>query len=145
MSTVFCCTNIHGYKNQTISHEPKFTAFMSWAAFPKTSTITTIPSETATTSNDPSYVIQLVKQTNYGPLESKRYFVRQQTSQGTEEFVEVSEQWLIDGNFEKLNAYKNFKCVAHNKFFEVNVYQKNPVNAHHWRANIARPAGEIDL
>jgi hypothetical protein len=33
----------------------------------------------------------------------------------------------------------------HNKFFEVNVYQKDPVNAHLWRANIARPAGEIDL
>ena len=41
--------------------------------------------------------------------------------------------------------FKNFKCAAHNKFFEVNVYQKNPVNAHHWRANIARPAVEIDL
>ena len=32
--------------------------------------------------------------------------------------------------------YKNFKCDAHNKFFEVNLYQKNPINKHHWRANI---------
>lgn len=41
--------------------------------------------------------------------------------------------------------YKNFKCVVHNKFFEVNLYQKDPVNSHHWRANIARPSDEIDL
>jgi hypothetical protein len=41
--------------------------------------------------------------------------------------------------------YKNFKCTLHNKFFELNLYQKDPVNRHHWRANIARPAADIDL
>jgi hypothetical protein len=41
--------------------------------------------------------------------------------------------------------YKNFKCASHNKFFELNLYQKDPVNRHHWRANIARPAADIDL
>jgi hypothetical protein len=41
--------------------------------------------------------------------------------------------------------FKNYRCVAHDRFFEVNVYQKDPVNAHHWRANIARPGSEIDL
>lgn len=30
-------------------------------------------------------------------------------------------------------------------FFELNVYKKDPVNKHHWRANVARPASEIDL
>jgi hypothetical protein len=49
-------------------------------------------------------------------------------------------KWLIG----KLR-YKNFKYVDHNRFFELNVYQKDPVNEHHWRHNIARPAGEIDL
>lgn len=43
------------------------------------------------------------------------------------------------------DRYKNFKCSVHNRFFEINVYQKDPVNEHHWRANVARPAGEIDL
>lgn len=33
----------------------------------------------------------------------------------------------------------------HNLFFELNIYKKSPVNKHHWRANIARPAGDIDL
>src|SRR5439155_3048055 len=41
--------------------------------------------------------------------------------------------------------YKNFKCTSHNKFFELNLYQKDSVNRHHWRANIARPAADIDL
>jgi hypothetical protein len=41
--------------------------------------------------------------------------------------------------------YKNFRCASHNKFFELNLYEKDPVNTHHWRANIARPATEIDL
>ena len=41
--------------------------------------------------------------------------------------------------------YKNFTCTSHNKFFELNLYQKDPVNRHHWRANIARPAADIDL
>jgi hypothetical protein len=41
--------------------------------------------------------------------------------------------------------YKNFKCTSHNKFFELNLYQKDPVNRHHWRTNIARPAADIDL
>jgi len=44
-----------------------------------------------------------------------------------------------------LFRFKNYKCVAHNKFFELNLYEKDPVNRHHWRANIARPATDIDL
>lgn len=43
------------------------------------------------------------------------------------------------------SSYKNYKCDGHNKFFELNLYQKDPVNKHHWRANLARPASEIDL
>jgi hypothetical protein len=41
--------------------------------------------------------------------------------------------------------YKNFKCTSHSKFFELNLYQRDPVNRHHWCANIARPAADIDL
>jgi hypothetical protein len=43
------------------------------------------------------------------------------------------------------SRYKNFKCASHNKFFELNLYEKDPINTHHWRANVARPATEIDL
>jgi hypothetical protein len=33
----------------------------------------------------------------------------------------------------------------HNKFFELNLYEKDPINKHHWRVNIARPSDDIDL
>lgn len=33
----------------------------------------------------------------------------------------------------------------HNKFFELNLYQKNATSAHHWRANLARVSRDIDL
>lgn len=46
-----------------------------------------------------------------------------------------------------LNAfrYKNFQCQKHNKFFEINLYQKKLTNTHHWRATLARPSRDIDL
>ncbi|KAJ9144229.1 hypothetical protein NKR23_g6238 [Pleurostoma richardsiae] len=92
---------------------------------------------------NPPFAVQLVRQVNYGPLESKRYFI---PTEGEEnEFVEVVEDELIRANFQKLNSYKNYKCEVDNKFFEVNIYQKDPVNKHHWRVNLARPSGSIDL
>ena len=39
------------------------------------------------------------------------------------------------------NRFKNFKCNMHSRFFEVNIYEKDPVNKHHWRADVDRPAG----
>jgi hypothetical protein len=100
---------------------------------------------------------------NYGPIEAKRYFVPK-PGQGAG-FVEVLEKDLIEANFKKENTYvlrvslelglrdktltygryKNWRCEKDNKFFEVNVYRKDPINKHHWRANIARPADQIDL
>lgn len=135
---------------------------MSWASFPRESTLNEIQHDLS--QLNPSYAVQLVRQVNFGLLESKRYFNPQNTSEG--QYLEVSEQDLIQANFKKLNtlvdafvlrhenhvddtkspsSYKNYKCGGHNKFFEVNIYQKDPVNKHHWRANIARPAGSIDL
>ncbi|KAF2635340.1 hypothetical protein P280DRAFT_536420 [Massarina eburnea CBS 473.64] len=140
MSAIFCCSGTQGYKNKTISEESKFREFITWVAFPKESKIQTedLPS-TATLA------IQVVKQVNYGPLENKRYFIHNSNGSGETAFVEVAEQWLINANFQKLNAYKNYKCATHNRFFEMNVYEKDPINSHHWRANVARPASQIDL
>ncbi|RDI86363.1 hypothetical protein Vi05172_g3445 [Venturia inaequalis] len=112
---------------------------MKWASYP---TETTIQSDKKPTDLNNPFVIQLVRQINFGAIESKRYFLIDETN---DTFLEVTEADLIEANYEKLNAYKNFKCAAHNRFFEVNVYEKNAVNAHHWRHNIARPGGEIDL
>jgi hypothetical protein len=98
MSSIFCCSSIQGYKNRILSHEPKFQTFMAWASYPKESSA--VSSKTAPTSTDITFAVQLVRQTNYGPLDNKRYFIT--GSDGA--FVEVTEQWLVDANFEKLNT-----------------------------------------
>ncbi|KAK4235804.1 hypothetical protein C8A03DRAFT_17497 [Achaetomium macrosporum] len=145
MSALFCCDSVRPYRPQRLLREDKFKTFMTWAAFPKESTASTGggAENVELMELNPPYAIQLVRQVNYGPLESKRYFIPAEGKDN--EFLEVVEDDLVRANFQKLNSYKNFKCESHNKFFEVNVYQKNPVNLHHWRANITRPAGGIDL
>ncbi|KAL5352303.1 hypothetical protein ACLOAV_002250 [Pseudogymnoascus australis] len=146
MAGVFCClSGPKPYRPQILSHEPKFEAFLRWMpASQDASTVGTIEGKSILSDDSSTYAIQVVQQVNYGPLESKRYFISGDGGRGTN-FYEVTEGDLIQANFEKLNAYKNFKCDSHNKFFEFNIYQKNPVNKHHWRANIARPAAEIDI
>ncbi|KAI5918568.1 hypothetical protein F4810DRAFT_569165 [Camillea tinctor] len=141
MATLFCCSSIEPFKPKYITHQSMFTTFMQWASYPKE-----VPPKEASVSLEDlgtPYVIQLVRQVNYGRQESTRYFAKVQ-DQG-EDFVEVNEDALIQANFQKLNAYKNFRCGSHDKFFEVNVYQKDPVNKHHWRVNLARPGSDIDL
>ncbi|KAF5241357.1 hypothetical protein FANTH_9162 [Fusarium anthophilum] len=141
MPTIFCCDAINPYRSQYLDHQSKFNKFMSWGSFPRDSTRDEVQHDLS--QINPSYAVQLVRQVNFGPLESKRYFIPQDSSEG--QYIEVSEQDLIQANFKKANTYKNYKCRGHNKFFEVNIYQKDPVNKHHWRADIARPAGSIDL
>lgn len=76
---------------------------MSWALFPRVST----PENGDGASHDltqlsPPHVVQLVRQVNYGPFESKRYFI---PTDGTEsDFAEVIENDLIQANFQKVNT-----------------------------------------
>ncbi|KAK3705619.1 hypothetical protein LTR37_013227 [Vermiconidia calcicola] len=141
MSSIFCCDSIKPYKPRYLDHEPKFEEFMAWA------TKTTEDNNTIKTANlsdvDPTYAVQLVRQVNFGFLESKRYFIPSKDED--EVFSEITEADLIQANFQKLNSFKNWKCADHNKFFEINLYKKDPVNKHHWRADIDRPASSIDL
>ncbi|KAF4627762.1 hypothetical protein G7Y89_g10397 [Cudoniella acicularis] len=143
MAPIFCCSSgPQPYRPQILMHEQKFKDFINW--MPKVDETST--AEKVIPSDDTSaYAIQVVRQVNFGAQESVRYFISTEGDSGEVSFFEITEKDLIEANYEKLNSYKNFKCVAHNKFFELNVYQKNPVNAHHWRANIARPAADIDL
>jgi len=90
--SLFCCTSIRPYRPRYLDHESKFTSFMSWAA-------TATPElEEASLSSSP-YAIQLVRQINFGPIETKRYFAHHDGS-----FVEITERDLSDANFRKLNA-----------------------------------------
>jgi hypothetical protein len=69
---------------------------VSWVACPEESS--TASTDTLPTPSDVPLAKQVVKQVNYGPLESKRYFVTTGDA-----FFEVTEQWLTKANFQKLN------------------------------------------
>ncbi|KAE8452041.1 hypothetical protein EG329_002206 [Mollisiaceae sp. DMI_Dod_QoI] len=144
MDSVFCCSSIQPYRPQILSHEAKFRAFLNQATA-SASIATESSADTTLLDDGTSYVIQVVCQINYGAIEWKKYFAHRTSLASPATFQEVTEKDLIQANFQKLNSYKNFKCVRHNKFFELNIYEKDPVNKHHWRANIARPAEDIDL
>ncbi|KAJ5193616.1 hypothetical protein N7491_000947 [Penicillium cf. griseofulvum] len=146
MSSIFCCSSPSPYRPAHLSHEAKFDPFIAWAKRSESSPSADSASFFQNPDNPPPYAVQFVRQVNFGAIEAKRYFIpRPKANGGRVEFVEITEQDLIAGNFQKLNSYKNFKCTMHNKFFEVNLYQKDPINRHHWRLNIARPASDIDL
>lgn len=98
MPSLFCCDSIKPYRPQALSHEPKLVQFMEWTksateAAPPTGSVDLV--EVA-----PEFAVQLVRQVNFGPLESKRYFIRTEA----DKFVEVSESDLIQANFQKLNS-----------------------------------------
>ncbi|KAK2771995.1 MFS multidrug transporter [Colletotrichum kahawae] len=142
MSALLCCESLKSYKALRTDHEVKFTQFMAWAKTCK-STVIEETSKIDGSNRIPLYAIQLVRQVNFGPLESKRYFVS--FDDCTNAYVEVAEDFLIQANFQKLNSFKSFKCDIHDRFFEINLYQKDPINKHHWRANLARPTSNIDI
>jgi hypothetical protein len=59
-------------------------------------------SEYLSSNGSSCFVVQLVRQVNYGPLESKRFFVK--TSGAAVDFSEVTEQDLITANYQKVNS-----------------------------------------
>ncbi|KAL5382851.1 hypothetical protein PMIN02_009818 [Paraphaeosphaeria minitans] len=139
MATIFCCSFFTPYRPRPLDHDGKFTKFTRWSTSQRTSAV--LDDNPSSLVNTAPYAVQLVRQINFGPQEAVRYFV---PTTG-DEFVETTEDSLIEANFEKLNSFKNFRCSSHDKFFEVNLYQKNPSNTHHWQSNLARPSQEIDL
>lgn len=82
-------------------HEDKFRAFMAWAGFPREASTTSsgVGERVDLTETRPPFAVQLVRQVNYGPLESKRYFILDGGNDGG--FVEDD---LIQANFQKLNS-----------------------------------------
>jgi hypothetical protein len=105
MMSLFCCSNIKPYRPEVIEHEAKFLAFIQWAAFPRESAIQGSANESSKLAElDNPYVIQLVRQVNYGALESKRYYVTVEAEDTEQPFIEVTEADLIEANYKKLNT-----------------------------------------
>lgn len=98
-SPIFCCAAIRPFRPQHLSHESKFISFVTWAAFPRESTLGDVLN--VDIANAP-FAMQLVRQVNYGPLESKRYFIPREGTGNA--FDEVDEEDLVQANFQKLNT-----------------------------------------
>ena len=106
MSAIFCCSTISPYRPRQLDHESKFKIFLRWAGLQTTSLI---PIDGSLVSSAP-YAIQLVRQINYGPQESIRYFVP--ASNGSD-FAEAIEDDLLTSNFDKLNSYIDHGQKSH--------------------------------
>jgi hypothetical protein len=103
--SLFCCSNVQPYRPQPLRHEAKFHSFIQWAAFPRESEAQPSTNEGNKLAGlDYPYVIQLVKQINYGSLESKRYFALAKAGNADQAFVEGTEADLIEANYEELNS-----------------------------------------
>jgi hypothetical protein len=100
MSAIFCCSSISPYRPRQLDHEAKFTAFTTWAYLHKSSPALADGSDSI--AKGAPYAVQLLKQINYGPQESIRYFV---PGRDGSDFTETTEDDLIKSNFEKLNTY----------------------------------------
>jgi len=101
MAPIFCCTQIIPFKPARTDHDAKFTTLLSWAK--GADTVPDVDDNIMNLLEDnTSFVIQVVRQVNYGPLEFKRYFIK---AEAGDEFLEITEKALIDANFEKLNSY----------------------------------------
>jgi hypothetical protein len=97
MSEIFCCSSISPYRPRVLGHEDIFLAFLQWAQSHNLAV-----DDSSTVIDTAPYAVQLVKQVNYGPQESIRYFV---PAISGSHFIEVDEDSLIKSNFEKLNSY----------------------------------------
>ena len=76
---------------------------MAWATADKTTDIVATEVLQALDRVGDPIVIQLVKQVNFGPIESKRYFISTK-GELDEPFVEIDEMFMGQNNFQKLNA-----------------------------------------
>ncbi len=78
--------------------------FLNWARTSQAASTNEIPNvtEILSSNNYSCFVVQLVRQVNYGPLESKRYFAK--TPGMGAVFTEVTEQDLINANYAKVNS-----------------------------------------
>lgn len=96
MAELFCCLAIKPYRPQRLDHEAKFDRFMQWAKH-----ASSVPSDSFHINSNLEYAVQLVKQVNFGPQESIRYFAPANSDSG---FIEITENNLLEANFEKLNS-----------------------------------------
>ena len=162
MGPSLCCDNMFLYCTRRLDHDDKFNTFITWLEKRLEGSEPVIDDYIIPFLEGAPYAVQFVRHVGYGLVKSIRYFVPKE-GQEDQAYLEITESAFSNANFVKLNSWKvsfdtvrsttrglltfvkDFKCKTHNKFFEINLYQKDPINKHHWRVYTARPADQIDV
>ena len=103
---IFCCSSIQPYRSQQLDHEKKFSNFMAWASAsnPELMTDPSASGPTITLLQDKPFIVQLIQQVSFGPIEYKKYFAPKEDQDESGGFVETTEMDLVNANFQKLNS-----------------------------------------
>jgi len=138
MSNILVALDLVPYKNIRTDHEGKFSNFLVFMGRPELAKSSQLDRS--------AYAIQLVSQVDRGAVLSKRYFVSAALCGEAEsvEFKEVNESEIAALGLEKCNSFKNFKSRSENRFYEINIYQRNAGSNRRIQVNAERP-GDIDL
>jgi len=106
----FCCPNLQPFKPRVIALEKHFTDFLREVG------------------NYPEVVFEVKNQIDGGALLSTTYWQLLQNKRRP-----------IEGEFSrKMHAFKNYKCLIHNRFFGLDLYKlsnESGYNYHHMRMN----------
>ena len=113
--TFFCCSNRSDYKNQWWNTEStkmikEFITFCDGDSLSLTSK---------------AFAIQAVTKEDFGPTLSTEWYIREGTG------FRKDPTKNSGGRFKRSNDYKNFKCRAHKRYFEINLYTEDGVSYHH--------------
>ncbi|KAJ5181173.1 hypothetical protein N7491_000728 [Penicillium cf. griseofulvum] len=137
MSThLFCCTTIQPTTLPSPEHEQTFIDFTKWA---KWALNTRVVLTGSTDPSEASVCIQLVRQAINGPVEFIGYFI---ATDGN--FEEVPENGILDANFVMMNERQSFRCIKHNRIFDLTLYEPSTGSTRHWRSSIAKPLEQIE-
>ena len=98
MERPLCCVDLNPYHPRLLDHEEQFSAFMTWAKHKCESPEPVTGDSPHPSVEDKPYAVQLVRQVNFGPLETKRYFVPSK-DQSEQSYLEISEKDLANANF----------------------------------------------
>ena len=113
---LFCCDKYKGYKNVWLASEPGNVCFQEFLEFSKGNQLSECTKP---------YAIQAVEKEDFGPTLRTKWFIRRDKS-----FV-IDDTNNGDQTFLRSNDFKNFKCGAHKRFFELNLYTASGVSHHH--------------
>ncbi|KAG8863178.1 hypothetical protein FRB96_009360 [Tulasnella sp. 330] len=126
---IFCSSSVTPCRLTRTDHEAKFSAFLNAISSDFIQSSESTLGSSGAKLIDKPFAVQIVRQVNFGRPEWKRCLVPNQGQGESEGFAEVTERELIDANFKTVES--NFKYVAYDELFELNLYKTDPANKHH--------------